>query len=336
MHSHKLKIKRMIIVGAGWSGITLAKAIIDSKETSYEILGFLDDQKVGQSIEILGERQQQTLKVLDKSDVLTQKFHELGADVVVIAITHEKSAMLLQEIVSCHEQNIPILKMADVYSQVTGKLPVRHMNKQWRLVGLSDNPKRRHLIMCNLLNYVLGFIGFLIFLMILPIMALLIKITSKGPVFYKQSRVGLNSKNFYVIKFRTMRTDAEKDGAVWAKKNDDRVTKVGNFMRKTRIDELPQFINILKGEMALIGPRPERPEFVTDLKKSIPFYDFRHLVRPGLTGWAQVSYPYGASVEDALEKLQYDLYWIKERSFWFDLKITIRTVTVMLTGFGSR
>ncbi|MBR5050422.1 MAG: sugar transferase, partial [Desulfovibrio sp.] len=159
---------------------------------------------------------------------------------------------------------------------------------------------------------------------------------SKGPVIYKQDRVGLFEKEFTVYKFRSMRTDAEKNGAVWAKEHDDRVTRIGRFIRKVRIDELPQLWNILKGDMSFIGPRPERMAFVTQLKKDIPYYSLRHTVKPGLTGWAQVCYPYGASQEDALHKLEYDLYYIKNMSLLLDIVIILKTVGVVLFPKGSR
>lgn len=166
------------------------------------------------------------------------------------------------------------------------------------------------------------------------ITSIIIKMESPGPVFYRQKRVGHYNQEFEVIKFRSMRNDAEKNGAQWASKNDDRVTKFGKFMRKTRIDELPQLINVFKGEMSLVGPRPEREVFINDLEKEIPYYRFRHAVKPGITGLAQVKYPYGASVEDAVWKHKYDVYYIKHQSFTLDMKILILTVKVVLFGMG--
>ncbi|MBO2644919.1 sugar transferase [Shewanella algae] len=181
------------------------------------------------------------------------------------------------------------------------------------------------------------FAAFLLCLVALPIgllTALAIKLESPGPVFYKQRRTGQYNDEFEVIKFRSMRSDAEKSGAQWAKKNDARVTRVGNFIRKTRIDELPQIINILKGEMSIVGPRPEREVFIDELEKEIPYYRFRHAVKPGVTGLAQVSYPYGASVEDAVWKHKYDIYYIKHHSTYLDIKILFKTVKVVLFGMG--
>ena len=169
------------------------------------------------------------------------------------------------------------------------------------------------------------------------LVALLIKMDSPGSVFFKQIRVGESDRPFYLIKFRSMRQDAEKgSGAVWAQKNDTRVTRLGKFLRKSRIDEIPQLVNVLRGEMSLVGPRPERPEFVQTLKKVIPYYSERHYVKPGVSGWAQVRYPYGASVEDAVEKLRYDLYYIKNISILLDFKIIFKTIGVMLFCRGGR
>jgi exopolysaccharide biosynthesis polyprenyl glycosylphosphotransferase len=167
--------------------------------------------------------------------------------------------------------------------------------------------------------------------------ALAIKLTSPGPVFFRQERTGQDGAPFRLIKFRTMRIDAEKEsGPVWAQKNDTRVTPVGRFLRKSRIDEIPQFLNILAGQMSFVGPRPERPHFVAQLQQQVPFYPLRHTVKPGLTGWAQVRHPYGASIEDAQEKLRYDLYYIKNMSVMFDLNIILRTVGVILGAKGAR
>lgn len=187
----------------------------------------------------------------------------------------------------------------------------------------------------RLFDILLSTIGLLAVSPILIITALLIKLDSKGPVLYKQARVGLFNKEFDVIKFRSMTTDAEANGAQWASKNDARVTRVGKFLRKTRIDELPQLINVLKGEMSLIGPRPEREVFIQELEKSIPYYRFRHAVKPGITGLAQVKYPYGASVEDAQWKHRYDLHYIKHQTAWMDFKIVVLTVYTVLFAKGQ-
>ena len=173
----------------------------------------------------------------------------------------------------------------------------------------------------------------------LPVMlltALAIYLESGGPVLYRQERVGHRGKTFTLLKFRSMRQDAEANGAVWARQNDTRVTRIGNFIRRTRIDELPQLVNVLRGDMSFVGPRPERPEFVAELAKAIPYYELRHYVKPGITGWAQILYPYGASINDSREKLQYDLYYLKNYSIFLDINILLQTVQVILWRKGSR
>ena len=173
-------------------------------------------------------------------------------------------------------------------------------------------------------------------IMLLAALAILVESRGKGPVFYSQVRVGCDGHTFSVIKFRSMRTDAEKHGAQWASENDPRVTLVGGFLRKTRIDELPQFVNVLHGDMSVVGPRPERPEFVSELSESIPHYDARHQVKPGITGWAQVHYPYGASAEDSRNKLEYDLFYLQHNNLLLDMLVTLKTVRVCLLGVGAR
>ena len=188
------------------------------------------------------------------------------------------------------------------------------------------------------LKRIIDFFGsILLILLSLPLTtmtALLIKITDFGPIFYWQTRTGLHGKNFKVLKFRSMCVNSEKNGAVWASKNDSRITWIGNIIRKTRIDEIPQFINVIKGDMSIIGPRPERPEIEIDLNKEISFYSFRHLVKPGITGWAQVLYPYGASMTDSLRKLELDLYYVKNFSLSLDLSIVLKTIRIILFGKG--
>jgi exopolysaccharide biosynthesis polyprenyl glycosylphosphotransferase len=188
----------------------------------------------------------------------------------------------------------------------------------------------------RMVEFSISFIGVVILAPLIFIISILIKLESPGPVFYTQERVGKNGRRFKLFKFRSMVENAEEKGPVWAIENDSRITRVGLWLRKTRLDEVPQMINIFKGDMSFVGPRPERPFFVEQLKKEIPYYDQRHTVQPGVTGWAQIRYPYGASKEDALEKLKYDLYYIKNLSFIFDLFIIVETAKVVLFGKGSR
>jgi exopolysaccharide biosynthesis polyprenyl glycosylphosphotransferase len=207
----------------------------------------------------------------------------------------------------------------------------------WLIFSGRKRETRFRTMVRRMLNRFLALTGLIVSLPIALLTAILIKLDSKGDIFYRQERVGKNGRLFHVIKFRSMKTDAEADGKpVWALKEDDRVTRVGRVIRKLRIDEIPQFWNILKGEMSFVGPRPERPHFVSQLSEEIPFYEYRHLVAPGLTGWAQIKYPYGASVEDARQKLQFDLYYIKNQTIVLDLIIFFETIKIIIFGRGAR
>jgi sugar transferase (PEP-CTERM system associated) len=223
------------------------------------------------------------------------------------------------------------------YEHVTGKLFLEGINPSWIIFSDGFKVSRVRKVLKRGMDVLFATVGIILTISFLPLIALAIKLDSSGPVFYRQERVGEKERNFFLYKFRTMRADAESGtGAVWAQKNDLRVTRLGAFFRKSRIDELPQFFNILRGDMSMVGPRPERPEFVDKLKEIIPYYSERHFVKPGVTGWAQVSYPYGASVEDAMEKLRFDLYYIKNISLTFDLMIILETIQVVLFRKGAR
>jgi len=225
-----------------------------------------------------------------------------------------------------------------LYEQLTGKIPVKHINDVWLLrepfLGLTrDN---YYIKVKRILDVMIAVIGLILAMPVLAIVALAIKLDSKGPVLYRQDRVGLNEKIFRLIKLRSMREDAESTAPRWADKCDPRVTRVGRFIRKFRIDEIPQLWNVIRGDMSIVGPRPERPEFVNQLKSCIPYYSLRHTVKPGMTGWAQVSYKYAASIDETVEKLQYDLFYIKHISFILDLRIMLKTIRVLICGIGAR
>ncbi|MFH1077783.1 MAG: sugar transferase [Patescibacteria group bacterium] len=219
---------------------------------------------------------------------------------------------------------------------LTGRVPLEYVSETWFLEHLRENEKTWYEAMKRIIDIVLAVPVGLVALVLYPFVALSIKLSSKGPVLYSQVRIGKMGKPFRIWKFRTMRQDAEAEGRpVWAMESDPRVTRVGSFLRKTRIDELPQIWNVLKGEMSLIGPRPERPEFVEALTREMPYYTLRHLTRPGLTGWAQVKFPYAGTLEDNLQKLQYDLYYIKHRSLFLDIAILLRTIGIVLRRKGT-
>lgn len=240
----------------------------------------------------------------------------------------------LSEFLDCKLAGVPSSDALSFCERELGKIDITLLQPSWMLFSDGFKYSKRRSIAKRIFDLTLASLFFLVLWPFMLLTAIAVRLESPGSVLYFQTRVGLNGKSFRIYKFRSMRQDAEKNGAVWAKKNDARVTRVGAFIRNTRLDELPQLYNVLVGEMSFVGPRPERPEFVVDLAKQIPFYETRHKVKPGLMGWAQLKYPYGASVEDAKNKLQYDLYYTKNHSFLMDMLIMIQTVEIVLLGKG--
>ena len=255
-----------------------------------------------------------------------------------IIITEENvDSKLAIQILEEKLKGIQVFDYLSFYEKLEEKVPVKSIDEKWILFGSGYDILYKNFNI-RIKRIVDIFAALCIGMVTTPVMlisAIIIKLESKGPVIYSQKRVGLGNCEFEIYKFRSMSNDAEKDGAQWAQQNDPRVTKFGNFMRKTRIDELPQLWNVLKGNMTFVGPRPERKVFIKELEKEIPFYNIRHSVKPGLTGWAQVKYPYGASVEDAHQKLQYDLYYIKHQNLAFDIMILFQTVKIVIFGRGK-
>ncbi len=333
--------RRALVIGAGWSGRTIVQAITESEvkhdedtpPLGYKILGFIDDdsEKLGRRIEgfpVLGNRHN-----------LVELARLLKPEELIIAISPAGfvHAELFQAILDCHEMGIHITPMTSLYEALTGRVPVEHAGKNIQAILPMNQPAsyRLYLALRRLFDLGAALIGCLAVGLIAPLAWLVNYFTAPGDIFFRQTRVGEGGQLFQIVKFRTMVMDAEKHtGAVWAAADDPRVTPLGRLLRRTRLDELPQFWNVLKGEMSLIGPRPERPEFVTELSQEIPFYRVRHAVKPGITGWAQVKYRYGASREDALIKLQYDLYYTRNRGFYLDTLILFKTVQVMLGMYG--
>ena len=255
---------------------------------------------------------------------------------VILATERAPGNAILSELMRARLRGLRIYDLTDFYERFLFKLPVGDLRDSWLILAHGFD-LLHHTVQLRAKRVIDVVLSLALMLMLSPLMlisAIAIKLDSKGPVFYWQMRIGLNGVTFKLYKFRTMVEDAEKSGARWAKKNDPRITRVGRLLRATRIDELPQLWNVLLGEMSFIGPRPERPDFNSELEAAIPYYDLRNLVKPGITGWAQVLYPYGSSVEDAREKLQYDLYYIKNYSVMLDLVILIRTLRVVLVGLG--
>jgi sugar transferase (PEP-CTERM system associated) len=277
-------------------------------------------------------------RIIPDDKPLSELIDRYQVNEILLAVRERRSGGLpISELLDCKLRGVRITELSTFFERENGHLQLDSMNASWMILGegfhqglLRDTVKRVFdlLVSLTLLTVTSP---------IMLITAILIKLESHGPVFYRQERIGQHGRPFSIFKFRSMRADAEKDGRPqWARKNDDRITLIGRFIRRTRIDELPQVFNVFMGEMSFVGPRPERPYFVADLNRKIPYYGVRHIVKPGITGWAQVRYPYGASVEDSLEKLQYDLYYVKNHSLFLDLMILTQTVQVVLWGQGAR
>ncbi len=257
---------------------------------------------------------------------------------IIYALNQNDDDHINEQLMAARLNGIAISSMSLEYEKLMKKIPVEHIHDHWIVFesGFSLYSKQYVQRIKRIIDISLSIFGLIITAPICLITAIIIKLESRGPIIFKQTRVGLGDKEFTVYKFRSMAQDAEKDGAKWAEKNDARVTKFGKIIRKFRIDELPQFWNILIGDMSLIGPRPEQPAFVRQLEKRIPYYSIRHTIKPGLSGWAQINYPYGATEEDALNKLEYELYYIKNMSVLLEIKIILKTIGVMIFGQGAR
>lgn len=330
--ARRLGIKRrVLIVGSGWPALTIIAVLRDEASDAYEIVGIVGDGPIS---ELPAD-----VAVLEPEADLAQFVREAGIAEVVLAYDdrHLPPAMF-DDLMTSYEQGVAITPMPLLYEQLTKRVPIQTaIHGDWRLILPLEtysifNP---FLPVKRLLDIVFSLVGLGIFLVLLPLLALAIRLDSKGPIFYVQERLGKGGRPFKMFKLRTMVQDAEKHGPQWASQPDERITRVGLFLRKSRLDELPQFINILRGEMSLVGPRAERAHFVEELVQQIPFYRVRTVVRPGATGWAQVRFPYGRTVEDALVKLQYDLYYIRHQSLLLDIVIILRTLRTILSFSGS-
>ena len=317
--------RRILILGAGTRANYIAERLrrrVDTK--GFEIFGFV--RRKDEVDQITG------YPIIDHEANLAHFSLENKIDEIVVAVNDRRSGLPIDELLDCKIHGIDVIEVADFFEREIQRIELDLF--QPSSMVFSDGFDRGFIRQFSkrVLDLSISVIMFILVLPVLLLTALAIRLEdgSKAPVFYSQKRIGLDGRTFNVHKFRSMITDAEKAGAQWAEKNDTRITKVGGVLRKYRIDELPQLLNVLKGEMSLVGPRPERPEFVDKLGAKIPYYDKRHQVKPGVTGWAQINYPYGASDEDARQKLQYDLYYAKNNSLFMDLLVIIRTVETIL------
>jgi exopolysaccharide biosynthesis polyprenyl glycosylphosphotransferase len=335
---HPILNKKALVVGAGYTGREIVRTLLHDAsiyhKTAYKIYGYIDDDvsKLGKIYD--------DLKVLGNGSMLLKFAKRLDVDEIIMAIPDKEtlSADLFSNLIDCENAGLQVIPATQIYEEQTGRVMIKIKENEFHLTNpYSIVHKDNFYTFTNrIINISCALIAGMFFLLVLPFVWLGNLFFSKGPLFFLQERIGENNKKFKIIKFRTMIVDAEKEsGPQFAQKNDNRITKVGNVLRKTRFDELPQFWNVLRGDINLIGPRPEREYFVDELSKKIPFFKLRNTVKPGLTGWAQVKHHYASDFDDTLVKLQYDLYYIKHRSLLLDLLIIFKTIAVMIKFKGT-
>ena len=316
---------RVMVLNAGPLGQEFCRRLVDA--ANFEVIGILDCQPENQDKMICNCPIVGSLKTMDYEDL-----NKFSPDMVVVCSSGEIQPECVTKLLNLPLHGIEVLTKAAFIETYFQEVSVRYANLN-SFAAKSSLPGNTSIFIAKRMMDILGaIIGLVLTLAAWPFIALAIKLDSPGPILLKQVRVGHMGKNFEILKFRTMRQDAEKDGAQWAVEGDSRITRIGKFLRVSRLDEIPQLWNVLRGDMSLVGPRPERPEFVSNLVHEVPFYERRHLVPPGLTGWAQIRYKYGASNEDALRKLQFDLYYIRHLSLGLDLQIMIKTIPMMMKG----
>ena len=336
VHPRITRPRRVLVIGAGKVAYALLEEIHRSFRSEIQIVGILDDDPAKAQFEMNGYR------VVGNTLNLAKAARDLQAEIIVFAIPRHNNPVdgnLMSEILALKTSGVEVYQMPTYFKKITGRVPVEFIEDTWLIFGQgfapADNgPASR---VRRLLDVAIAAICLLALSPLLILISLIIKLTSKGPVLYRQERLGLNRRPYQMIKFRSMVADAERGrGPTWSEgKKDPRVTWIGRFLRRTRLDEVPNFLNVLNGDMSIVGPRPERPSFVDLLEAEIPYYGLRFAVKPGLTGWAQVNYSYGASIEDACKKLQYEVFYIQERSLLLDMLILAKTAQTVLLRPGS-
>jgi sugar transferase (PEP-CTERM system associated) len=320
--------ERILIVGTDATAQTVARQILAQEDFAYQIVGFIDEDpaRIGESVV--------NPRVVGTPADIERLVDEHSVDRIFVGLADRRGRLPLPELLRAKLRGVRVEDVNSVYERLTGKLLVEDLRPSWLIFSDGFRASRWTRAVKRSFDLVFAVIGLVVAAPLMLLTAAAITLESGLPVLYRQERVGQNGRIFILNKFRSMRKDAENGTPVWARTDDDRITRVGRFIRRTRLDELPQLWNILIGEMSLVGPRPERPEFVQMLSNDIPFYGQRHTIKPGLTGWAQVRYTYGASREDALEKLQYDLFYIKHMSLKLDLFIIIETAKTVILRRG--
>ena len=320
--------QRVLIIGSGARALRIREALRNRGSVIFELVGCTVDRVKDDS--------SASCRLVGATTEVGDLVKRENIDHVVVAQDNPRNVFPVDALLSLKRNGVAVSECEYFYERLMGKLMTDYVRPSVMIFTASPMHHTVQIAAKNVIDFTVASVLLILTLPITLITAAIIKLSSKGPIFYSQERVGMGGKSFTIYKFRSMRTDAEKDGAKWATQNDSRVTRIGKFIRMTRIDELPQLVNVLKGEMSMVGPRPERPLFVKKLRAEIPYYDMRHIMRPGLSGWAQVRYKYGSSVEDSHEKLRYDLYYIKNYTLFLDLTILIETTKVVIFGSGAR
>jgi len=321
----------VIIIGAGDLAVSVASQLLKRSDLNVRLAGFYDTTHTAEGRMLFG------LPVSAAGEDLEALVAGTQATRIIVALEDRRNALPTRELVRLRVQGIRVEDAHTTISALSGRVWLETVKPSWFVFTEGFHRSTVTLILKRSIDLASGVIGLVLSLPVMLLVAIAIRMDSNGPVIFRQKRVGLRGKCFELLKFRSMRVDAEEGtGAQWATTNDARVTRIGRFLRKYRFDELPQFINVIRGEMSLVGPRPERPEFVEELRKQISYYDERHSVRPGITGWAQVQYQYGSNLQDAARKLEYDLFYLKNMSIFFDCAIILDTVRIVATGRGSR
>jgi len=321
--------KRLLILGTGQLAVDLSQVIRSKPWLLFDIVGFLDE-----AAERVGERlvEPRIIGTYDQLSLVVQQYH---VDTIVVCLAEHRMFLPVQALLDFKTMGVNILDGHHLFETASGRLLIDTLRPSTLIFSTGFRRGLISLVCKRFLDVVVSAVGLAVLIPLFLIIAALIRMDSPGPILFRQFRVGLRGQPFSIWKFRSMQQDAEKSGPRWAQANDPRISRVGWWLRKTRLDELPQLVNVLRGEMSLVGPRPERPEFVQGLRSTIPYYDIRHTVRPGITGWAQVRFRYGASAEDAHTKLQYDLFYVKRFSLALDFQIMLETIHVVVLGKGA-
>lgn len=313
-------LNNVAILGTKSLAQEIAKEIIQRPYLGYKLKVFFETEPLFQQKSKIGE-----IKVLNAKEGLLSKIQKENIDTLIIAINLEAESPLTKDLYQCLPSKVSFMDLAKAYEVICEKIPISFVTKLWFLENLREKEKGWHDKTKRITDVILASLILLFSFPLWIIIALVIKLEDRGPIFYHQKRIGKDKKPFMLVKFRSMREDAEKAGPVWAKRKDPRITRVGNILRASHLDELPQMLNVIKGDISLVGPRPERPKFVQELEEKIPHYNIRHLIRPGFTGWAQLNFRYARTVMDSFEKFQYDLYYLKNRSLMLDFRILLKT-----------